>query len=93
MPRLWIYIRTGDRNGERYSSGEQSSAPLSSRIQRQPVNVENSHTSDDIVPLNGRYHELHNGKKGRQTEELEMQILKTETYEVTSQLREMPQIP
>ena len=85
MPRLWIYIRTGDRNGQRYTSSGRRSAALSSRKPRPPVTVEHSITSD-ILPLKGRYQELQDGKKGRRTtEELEMQIMKTETYEVTSQ--------
>ena len=83
MPRLWIYIRTGDRNGQRYTSSERRSAALSLRKPRPPVTVEHSTTSD-ILPLKGRYQELQDGKRTT-TEELEMQIMKTETYEVTSQ--------
>ena len=40
----------------------------------------------DIPPLKGRYQELQDGEKGRRrTEEVEMHIMKTESYEVTSQ--------
>ena len=65
---------------------------MSSRKPRPPATVEHSTTSD-ILPLKGRYQELLDGKKGRRTpEELEMQIMKTETYEVTSQPKEPQEI-
>jgi len=90
MPRLWIYLRTGDRTAQRISSSERRSAPYSSRKPRQPMNSDNTPTSDDNIPLKGGYKELQDGKKGRRKEELEMQILKTETYEVSSRIKDTP---
>ena len=93
MPRLWVYIRTRDRNAQQFKSNERRLAPYPSRKSRQSVQGEHSSSLGDKVPLNGGYRELASGKEKSPKEELEMQIMRTETYEVTSQPRGLPKIP
>ena len=89
MPRLWVYLRTGDRNAQRGASSKQHSIPYSSRKPQQPMNVQSSPSSRDDMPLRREYGELQDGGIDFQKDELEMQILKTETYEVMSQPQEV----
>ena len=96
MPRLWAYIWTRDREAQRhtYTSSELRLAPYSTRKARQPIRVEQSSSSGDNVPLKGDYSKLQGREKKSRQDELEMQILKTQTYEVTSQKTNgLPEIP
>ena len=92
MPRLWTYIRTNERNVQHYGSSRGRLTPFSSHKPRQPINVENSPSAEDNVPLKGKYKELQDDKKRHDKEGLEMQILKTETYTVTCQMKQKPDV-
>ena len=86
MPRLWVYIWTRDREAQRHTHTG-SEPRYSTRKQRQPIHVEESSSSGD-------YSKLQDREKNRRRDELEMQILKTQTYEVTSQKTNgLPEIP
>ena len=87
MPRLWVYIWARDREAQRntHTSSERRLARYSTRKQRQPIHLEQSSSSGDKVPLKGDYSKLQARERNCRQDELGMQILKTETYEVTSQ--------
>ena len=87
MPRSWVFVRTGDRNA--LSTNKRSAPPYStSRKQRRPIQLEPSRWAGDTATLNGGYKELRTGKnKVRREEDLELQILKAETYKVTSYMK------
>ncbi len=90
MPRLWAFIRTGDRNAQQYISNKRRSASHPSRKTRQSIFVKQSSSPEDNIPLKGIYTEL---QSERRKKSLGMQILKTEEYEVTSQIAALPAMP
>lgn len=85
MPRLWKYIRTGDRNVERFAGADRRTHRRWSRKLGQPMNVKKSITSSDAIPLGASYGELQD-KKVRPSGELEMQIMRTDSFEVTNRM-------
>ena len=94
MPRLWAFIRTGDRNTQQVISNERRSTPYPPHWPRRSIHLKNFSSLGDKVPLNGDYRELQGGIKTKgQKDEVEMGILKTETYEVTNCMKGLPEIP
>lgn len=93
MPRLWAFIRTGDRNAQQYISNERRSTSYVPRKTRQSIHVKQSSSPEDNIPLKRSYTELQSSAKEHRKEGLGMQILKTEEYEVTSQIVALPAMP
>ena len=93
MPRLWAFIRTGDRNAQQYMSNERRSASHAPRKTQQSIHVKQSSSPEDNIPLKGSYTELQSSAEELRKKSLGMQILKTEEYEVTSQTAALPAMP
>ena len=96
MPRLWVYLWTRERNAQRgtHTSNERRLAPYRIRRPRQLISEEHWSSSGDNLPLKGDYSKLQGREKESRQDELEMQILKTETYEVISHKTEgLPEKP
>ena len=93
MPRLWAFIRTGDRNAQKYTSNERRSASHPPRNTRQSIHITHSSSPEDNIPLKGSYTEIQSSAEERRKKSLGMQILKTEEYEVTSQISALPAMP
>ena len=96
MPRLWVYLWTRERYAQRgtHTSNERRLAPYWIRRPRQLISEEQWSSSGDNLPLKGDYSKLQGREKESRQDELEMQILKTETYEVISHKTEgLPEKP
>ena len=96
MPRLWVFIWTRDREAQRHThkSSERRLARYSTRKQRQPIHVEESSLSGANVAPKGDYGKLQDRGNNCRQDELGMQIMKTQTYEVTSQkINGLPEPP
>ena len=90
LPRFWAYIRTGERNPQKHANNQRRPAPYPSRKPRHLDHVEAPSSSDDIVPLKRGAMGLHDGSRKDREDMFEMQIMKTETYEVTTQINDLP---
>ncbi|MDI1484977.1 MAG: hypothetical protein OHK93_000111 [Ramalina farinacea] len=88
MPRLWKFIRTGDRNSQRCPGSERRLYhPSWSRKLGRPINAKEPITSTDAIPLGASYWVLQDKKKAHPSGELEMQIMRTDSYEVTNGIK------
>ena len=92
LPRLWKYVRTGSRDGTEDSHKARQRAPYSPQKQRQPFHAAHISASGGEQPLKRGYKDLNSSKRGSQLEEMEMAILKTDTFEVSDHMGSIPDI-
>lgn len=90
MPRLWTFVRTGDRNA---LSNERRSTPHWPRKPRQQNHVVPTSLPGDDMPPKRAYMELRRWKSKSRKDELETQITRTDSYEVTSQKQDSSEFP
>ena len=88
-PRFWRYLRTGNRNARQHVNNEGHSA-LSSRTSRKLVRNPLVTVSSDAATPKRWYKKLRYKAKDPLDEEMQMQIMKTQRIEVTTERSRMP---